>query len=203
MNDQGSTFFRIVFLGPPGCGKGTQAEELVRELGLPVIGAGRLLREKAREDSEVGRLVAGCVNSGKIVPDEVTVQLIQEQVAAAGSGGFILDGFPRHLQQALLLGGIGLTHVFDLVVPDQVSRGRIKHRLESDPQHARADDQSEEAIAERFAVFKRNHDPLAAHYRERGILFEVDGVPSIADVHQSIRKVLGLPPERWHQVEDS
>lgn len=197
------TPFRIVFLGPPGCGKGTQAEELVRELKLPVIGAGRLLRAIAQRDDELGQTVASYVNSGRHVPDEITVRVIKEAIASAGSPSFILDGFPRNLDQALLLGDIGLTHVFDLVVPDEVSRGRIRHRLESDPQHARADDQSEEAIAERFAVFRRSHDPLAAHYRERGILFEVDGVPSIPDVHQSIRKVLGLPLERWHEVEEA
>lgn len=200
MNDQRSTNFRIVFLGPPGCGKGTQAEELVRELKLPVIGAGRLLRALAQRTDELGKTVAEYVNSGRHVPDEITVQVIREAIGQAGDQGFVLDGFPRNLSQALLLGDVGLTHVFDLVVPDQVSRERIRHRLEQDPQHARADDQSEEAIAERFNVFHRSHDPLAAHYRERGILFEVDGVPSIPDVHQQIRRVLGLPEERWHQV---
>jgi adenylate kinase len=197
-----SPAFRIVFLGPPGCGKGTQAEELVREIGLPVIGAGRLLRDYAKQDSDLGRMVAEHVSTGKIVPDEITVQLIREKVAAAGDGGFILDGFPRHKQQAELLGNVGLTHVIDIQVPDQVSRDRIRHRLESDPEHARADDQSEEAIAKRFEVFHSNHDPLAEYFQHMGILFPVDGVPSIADVHQQIRKVLGLPHEEEHPVSE-
>jgi adenylate kinase len=192
--------YRIVFLGPPGCGKGTQAEELVKELGLPVIGAGRLLREVAGEDSERGRTVAANVNAGTMVPDEITVELIREHVAAAGEGGFILDGFPRHRQQAELLGDVGLTHVFDLLVPDELSRQRIAHRLSSDPEHARADDRSDEAIAQRFAIFQKNHGPLAEYYREKGILHDVDDKPTIAEVHQQIRGILGLPTERTHEV---
>jgi len=192
--------FRIVFLGPPGCGKGTQAAELVREVGLPVIGAGRLLREVAKEDSERGRIVASHVNAGTIVPDDITIGLIREQVTAAGDGGFILDGFPRHRQQAELLGDVGLTHVLDIQVPDEVSRQRIAGRLQSDPAHARADDQSPEAIQQRFNAYNKNYPPLAEYYKQRGILFAVDGVPSIADVHQQIRNILGLPHERKHPV---
>lgn len=193
--------YRIVFLGPPGCGKGTQAEELVRELGLPVIGAGRLLREYAKQDSDLGRMVAEHVNAGKIVPDEITVQLIREQVAAAGEGGFILDGFPRHRKQAELLGDVGLTHVLDIQVPDEVSRQRIAGRLASDPAHARADDRSPEAIQQRFDVYSQNHPPLAAYFQEHGILFAVDGVPAIPQVHQQIRGILGLPTERIHAID--
>jgi adenylate kinase len=196
-----ATNFRIVFLGPPGCGKGTQAEELVKELGLPVIGAGRLLRDYAKQDTELGRMVAEHVNSGKIVPDEVTVQLIREQVLAAGEGGFILDGFPRHLQQAELLGDVGLTHVIDIQVPDEVSRQRIAGRLASGTQ-VRADDADEAAINERFAVFHRNYPPLAEHFRAAGTLFPVDGVPTIPEVHQQIRTVLGLSAERLHEVKE-
>lgn len=191
--------FRIVFLGPPGCGKGTQAEELVKELGLPVIGAGRLLRHKAQEDSEDGRTVAEHVNSGKIVPDGITVELIKNEIAAAGEGGYVLDGFPRHVGQAEMLGEVGLTHVIDIQVPDEVSRQRIAGRL-AGGQQVRADDADEAAIAERFAVFHRNYPPLAEYYRQRGILFPVDGVPAIADVHQQIRAVLGLTTERRHEL---
>jgi len=192
--------FRIVFLGPPGCGKGTQAEELVRELKVSVIGAGRLLREVAKEDSERGHAVAGHVNTGTMVPDEITVQLIREKVLKAGESGFILDGFPRHVEQAKLLGDIGLTHMLDIQVPDDVSRQRIANRVRSDPTHARADDQSPEAIQRRFNVYKQNYPPLAEYFKQLGILYPVDGVPSIPDVHQQIRNILGLPYESRHQV---
>lgn len=105
--------FRIVFLGPPGSGKGTQAAELNRELKLPIIGAGDLLRRVSKEDTPVGHQVADCIDNGNLAPIPVTVEMIKQEIARIGQNGFILDGFPRNMEQVKLFGDVPLTHALE------------------------------------------------------------------------------------------
>lgn len=186
-------------MGPPGSGKDTQAEILVTELALPAIDAGTQLRRVAQEDSARGREIAALINNGRLAPIPLTVEIMKEEIAKVGDSGFILIGFPRNLAQAQLLGEVGLTQVIDIELPDELCQQRIMGRLATS-QSRRADDQSEQAIKERLRVYHESHQPLADFYRQAGILRPVDGVPSIADIHQAIRDILGLPKEAWHEV---
>lgn len=192
--------FRLVFMGPPGSGKDTQAMILVKELGIPSIDAGTNLRRVAQEDTPRGREVAELINNGHLAPIPLTVEIMKEQIVKVGESGFILIGFPRNLEQAQLLGDVGLTHVIDIELADDICAQRIKGRLASNPNQVRADDQSDAAIKQRLVVYHQNHDPLADYFKQHGILRPVNGVPSIADIHQAIRDILGLPKEEWHEV---
>lgn len=191
---------RIVFLGPPGSGKDTQAEVLVKELGLTSIDAGTQLRRVAQENTARGREVAELIDNGHLAPIHLTVEIIKEEIVKVGEGGFILIGFPRNLEQAQLLGAAGLTHAIDIEIDDAICMQRIKSRLVSNPGQARADDKSDAAIQQRLDVYHTNHPPLEDFYRQMGILHQVDGVPPIADIHQVIRDILGLSKEEWHKV---
>jgi adenylate kinase len=169
---------RLLLIGGPGSGKGTQGARLAERLGLEHIAAGDALRAEVARGTEVGRRAADHVDRGELVPDEVVVELITPVVAAAAAaGGYVLDGFPRNLAQAhaaddaLARRGVGLEAVVYLEVPDDELRRRLLARAEIED---RSDD-TPEVIAHRLEVFAHDTFPLVEHYRERGLLITVPG----------------------------
>ncbi len=167
---------RLLLLGGPGGGKGTQGARLAERLAVEHVAAGDALRAEVQHASEIGTRVAGYLDAGELVPDDVVVDLMTPIVAAAAAaGGYILDGFPRNLAQARVADeaweqrGIGLEAVVYLEVPEPELRRRLLARAEIE---GRSDD-TPEVIANRLALFAQTTYPLVEHYRERGLLIAI------------------------------
>jgi adenylate kinase len=187
---------RIVFLGPPGSGKGTQAKLLANRLGVPAVSTGDMLRDAVRRETDLGRRAKAIMEAGELVPDDVVIGLIRERVGRTDADrGFILDGFPRTVEQARALdrlledGGAPIDAVVNLAVPEATLLGRLLGRAE---QEGRSDDRPE-TIRERLRVYGEKNDPLVAFYEAAGLLTRVDGLGSIDDVAARIDRVLRAP----------
>jgi adenylate kinase len=186
---------RIIFLGPPGSGKGTQAKLLSERLGVPAISTGEILREAVRLGTPLGLRAKAVMEAGELVSDDLMISLIQDRLAKAdASRGFILDGFPRTAQQALaleqLLSGNGqaLSSVVNLSVPDAVVVDRLHGRA---VEQGRLDDRPE-TILERLRVYQEKTEPLVDFYRGRRLLNDVDGMGDVAEISDRIDQALGL-----------
>ena len=167
---------RLLLLAGPGGGKGTQGARLAERLEVEHVAAGDALRAEVARGTEIGSRVAGYVDAGELVPDDVVVDLMTPVVAAAAQdGGYILDGFPRNLAQAHVADdaweqrGIGLEAVVYLEVPEPELRRRLLARAETE---GRSDD-TPEVIAKRLALFAETTFPLVEHYRDRGLLVAI------------------------------
>ena len=173
----------IALLGPPGSGKGTQAERLRDELGYTWLSTGDLLREARANGTEVGRRAADYMDRGDLVPDDVIVDVVEDALAKAGDRPVLLDGFPRSVPQAEALGR-DLDAVILIDVPDEVVMERIAGR-----QDGRADDKPE-TVRERLRVYHHETEPLIGHYEQQGKLRRVDGAQEPDAVHDDVRAAL-------------
>jgi adenylate kinase len=185
---------RLLLLGPPGVGKGTQAQRLIDRLGIPQISTGDMLRRAVAAGTEVGREARGYMDRGELVPDDVVIGVARERLQQEDARkGFILDGFPRTVAQARaldgLLGDLGvrLERCVALTAHEDELVQRLLLRAEKE---GRADD-NEETIRRRMKVYADQTAPLVAHYREHGILAEVDGMGSVDEVARRIREAIG------------
>ena len=176
---------RIVFLGPPGSGKGTQASQLAKRLGVPAISTGEILREAVRKQTALGQKAQAVMERGELVPDDLILAMVGERLAERDArGGFLLDGFPRTLAQArafesMLAGnGDALSVVLNLSVPESVLTERMLGRANAE---GRTDDRPE-TIRERLRVYREKTEPLVGFYRDRDLLAEIDGTGSVAEV---------------------
>jgi adenylate kinase len=176
---------RLLLLGPPGAGKGTQAERLVKALGVPQVSTGDMLRAAVKAGSTIGREAKGYMDRGELVPDAVVIGVAEERLLQPdASNGFILDGFPRTAGQAAALDGmlaklgVGLERCISLEVDEDVLVQRLLGRAHVE---GRADD-NEHTIRKRMRVYREQTQPLVEHYRARGSLREVDGEGSIDEV---------------------
>jgi adenylate kinase len=210
---------KVIFIGPPGSGKGTQAKRLAAEHAIPHISTGDMLREAIAEGSDVGRKAAPIMSAGALVPDDLMIDIIRERLARADARkGFILDGFPRTVVQAEKLDGIvgngtDKLRVLQLLVPDEAIVKRIALRrscpqcgaiyhLENQPPAndnlcdrdgaeliARPDDTAP-AVRKRLEAFHRQTMPVAAFYKSKSWLREVDGVGPVDQVFERIEQSL-------------
>ena len=175
---------RAVLLGPPGAGKGTQADLIQDRLGVPHISTGDLLRTAVGNQTELGRRAKAFMDEGKLVPDELVIGLIRERLESDADGGFLLDGFPRNVAQGEALSGllaendVALDHVVSLSVPVDELVERMLGR-------GRSDD-NEETIRARLEVYRQETAPLCDYYRQRGVLREVDGLGSPEEISRRI-----------------
>ncbi|GBD85193.1 adenylate kinase [bacterium BMS3Abin02] len=207
--------YRYLFLGPPGAGKGTQADLIALEIGVPHISTGAMLREQVARDTELGRTVKAMMASGNLVPDDLVVAMLADRLEREDAvPGFILDGFPRTRPQAValdaLLGEDGLDQVVSLVVPEEeivrritgrrsCAEGHVYHVTDRPPKvegicdvdglplFQRSDD-TEEVVRNRLAVYRLKTAPLIEYYAD--ILVEVDGVGTVDDIRNRIIEVL-------------
>lgn len=174
---------KLLFIGPPGAGKGTQAERVAQRLGIPHVSTGEMFRHHVGEGTPLGRQVKAIMEAGDYVPDSVTVEMLRERISQPDAeGGFILDGFPRTEPQVAaldsLIGESGLDRVVLFDVDEDVLGRRMMSR-------GRADD-TEETIRNRFKVYLEQTEPILAIYRRRGIVVEVDGMGEIDEITERV-----------------
>jgi len=186
----------LLVLGPQGAGKGTQAKRIEAEYGIPHIATGDMFRA-LDASTELGRKVKAIMDSGELVPDEVTVGMIESRLSAPdASDGFVVDGFPRNLPQAdaldAMLSGIGrgLDAILFFDVPDSVGMQRALSRAELE---GRSDD-TPEAIQRRLDTYHRETKPIVEHYRTTGKLVPIHADRSIEDVWAEISDALEQVP---------
>jgi len=189
----------IILLGPPGAGKGTQAQKLVDSRNMVQLSTGDMLREAKTSGTEMGKMVAAVMDRGDLVTDEIVIGLIREKLEAGGDhGGFIFDGFPRTLAQADALGdllaetGNSLDHVIELEVNDEILVERILGRAAEAVAAggtARADD-NEESLKVRLMAYYKQTSPLIGYYHAKGDLKSVDGLGTMEQVEADIAGVL-------------
>lgn len=189
----------IILLGPPGAGKGTQAQILVEERGMVQLSTGDMLRAARTSGTEMGKIVADVMDRGELVTDEIVIGLIREKLQEGSDGGFIFDGFPRTLPQADALGallsetGQSLDCVIELAVNDDVLVDRIVNRAKEAVAAggtARADDNAE-SLKIRLMEYYKKTSPLIGYYYAKGDLKSVDGLGPIAEVKSAISGLLG------------
>lgn len=183
----------LVLFGPPAAGKGTQAKRLVKERGLIQLSTGDMLRAARASGTELGQKVAGIMDRGDLVSDEIVVALIEEQLDTHPKAkGFIFDGFPRTVEQAKALDealekrGHAVDRVIRLRVEDKALMERITKRFEEE---GRKDD-NPESFAIRLGNYNKQTAPLLPYYAAQGKLSEVDGMADIETVSSSINRVL-------------
>jgi adenylate kinase len=206
---------KLVFLGPPGAGKGTVAGKLQEEFGLPQISTGDLFRNAIRDQTSLGKRVKSILDAGELVPDEVTVKLVKERLSRSDTdGGFILDGFPRTIPQAEAL--LSMTDV-SAVVNFRVSEEEVVERL-SGRRMCRScgrsyhvvfmppkkdgicdacggelyirDDDREEAVRNRMEVYRKQTAPLIDFFKDRKLLREIDASQNPAKVYEDAEKLV-------------
>lgn len=187
---------RVIMLSPPGAGKGTQCARLAQATGVAHISSGDLLRAEMAEGSPTGRAAAAYAARGDLVPDDLLFELLVPVVLAAdrATGGYLLDGFPRTMAQALRAAELGVTHrvgadaVVHLTAPGPVLVERLLARADRE---GRTDD-TPDVIRHRLAVFEAQTRPLVDYYRDRGLLFEVDADRTADDVQAELRSLLPM-----------
>jgi len=186
---------RLILLGPPGAGKGTQAERLVQDYKIVQLSTGEMLRAAVAAKTPVGLAAKEIMDRGELVSDEIVVSIISDRVEEPDcANGFILDGFPRTIAQAEALTELlkNKNMELDAVVEIRVDEGILLSRIEkraSESAEVRADDNAE-ALKKRLAVYKAQTEPLIDFYTKTGELKTVDGMQDIEQVAQSIKDVL-------------
>jgi adenylate kinase len=184
---------RLLLLGPPGAGTGTQAGRLARRLGIPQISTGDMLRAEVRSDSPLGREARGIMERGELVPDAVVIEVARARLARPDArSGFVLDGFPRTEAQAEALDrmlhelGTPLERCIALVVDEGELVARLARRADLEGR----EDDDEGTVRKRLRVYDEQTAPLCAYYRRRGLLRDVDAQGEVAEVEKRIEEAL-------------
>jgi len=195
---------RLILLGPPGAGKGTQALRLVAKYGLVQLSTGDMLRAAVKAATPTGRKVKDIMARGELCPDDIVVSIVAERIAQPDARkGFILDGFPRTVPQAQALDrmlkkrGIKLDGVIELRVDEAALLKRIENRIaetKARGEPLRADD-NPEVLRQRLEAYRRQTAPLVAYYGKKNALRTVNGMAPIPDVAAAIDKALSESPE--------
>jgi adenylate kinase len=197
MEDSG---MRLILLGPPGAGKGTQADRLSQRTGIPKLSTGDMLRAAVKAGSELGKRVEGIMSAGGLVPDDVILNIIDARIDAADARkGFILDGFPRTIVQAIGLDdllarrGLALDRVIEIRVDESALIDRITKRAKEAAargEPVRKDD-NPETLSRRLQAYAKETAPLVEHFAGKGLLCSIDGLQSIEAVENELTAAIG------------
>lgn len=184
---------RLIFLGPQGSGKGTQASRLACLMGVPHISTGEMLRQAVADGTELGKKADAIMQAGDLVPDDLVVAMVGERLGRDDAAcGYILDGFPRNVAQARALDAVLATPLDGLVQLDVPHEELMKRMLLRAEQEGRADD-TEEGISRRLALYWEETAPLSDHYRETGgTVYAVDGLGGIDEVFARVALALAV-----------
>jgi len=208
----------LILIGPPGAGKGTQAENIKEDFDLPYLATGDMMRAARKEDTELGRKIDAIINEGGLVDDDIVCKVLIERIEKEGQDGFLLDGFPRTQNQADILDralekrGHTLTAVLLIEAPDetivkrmsgrrQCPDGHVYHLEFNPPQEEgvcdvdgkpleQRDDDKPETVSKRLETYHEQTEPLVERYDEEGLLRRFDGTQAPDDVHAHIRKTI-------------
>lgn len=190
---RGAQVRRLVLLGPPGAGKGTQAERLADALGVPTVSTGEIFRRNVKDGTALGAAAQRYIDAGEYVPDEVTNAMVADRLAESdAAGGFLLDGYPRtaaqvqRLDEVLLAAGTPLDVALEITADDDEVVERLVRRAGTE---GRSDD-TEEVVRHRLALYREQTGPLAATYEQRGQLVRVDGSGPVDEVSDRIASAL-------------
>lgn len=189
---------RLLIMGPPGAGKGTQADLAAKRFAVPAISTGDIFRSNIAGQTDLGREVKGYLDSGRYVPDELTNEVVRDRLSQPDvADGFLLDGYPRTLAQVDFLDKVLAEqgHELDHVIVLRVDVDEVVKRLHQRAvQEGRTDDNSE-VIRERQELYLEQTAPLIAVYGDRGLVFEVDGLGSVEEVQQRVADAIAQPPQ--------
>ena len=181
----------VILFGPPGAGKGTQAQRLVDKHNLKQLSTGDMLREAITEGSELGKKASSIMDRGELVSDDIILSMIKDKLRKSSSDGFIFDGFPRNLEQAKALDKIlnelklRLDLVIEIVVNDEVLINRIENRAK-ESKNARSDD-NEEVLKNSLNIYHESTEMIKPYYLEQKKLVKIDGMRSIEQVSSDIQ----------------
>jgi adenylate kinase len=190
---------RVVLLGPPGAGKGTQAQIIAERLGVPAISTGDIFRANVSGKTELGQRAKIYMDAGDLVPDEITVAMVKDRLAETDAkGGFLLDGFPRtsaqaeQLRESLADLGQALDGVLELVVDEEELVRRLSgRRMLVDGEMIQRDDDRPETVRHRLHVYREQTAPLSGFYESEGLLSRIDAIGEIEEVTDRAMQALG------------
>jgi adenylate kinase len=184
----------LVLFGPPGAGKGTQSEKLIRQYGLVHLSTGDLLRSQIAAGTELGRHAKTLMDQGLLVPDEVVIGMIEHKLTAhQGGAGFIFDGFPRTIAQAAALDALlaqydtGITAMIALIVDEEELVRRLLIRGQTS---GRPDDKDEPTARRRIAVYNTDTTPVASYYQQQGKFMAIDGIGDVEFIFDQITRLI-------------
>jgi adenylate kinase len=184
----------ILLFGPPGAGKGTQAIKLCEHLGVPHISTGDMFRHHMKNDTALGKKAKEFTSRGALVPDEITIEMVQERLSRPDvAGGFLLDGFPRSVPQAEALDkmlqaiGKSIDIIVNIAIPDREIRERLAKRAAIE---GRQDDSDEKIIQNRIDTYTSQSEPCLSFYQSSGKVKNIDGLGSIDEIFERIKKIL-------------
>ncbi|MCS3426886.1 adenylate kinase [Leucobacter aridicollis] len=185
------TVTRLLIIGPPGAGKGTQASKIAEAYGIPAISTGDIFRANIKGGTELGQRVQAIIESGELVPDSLTNEIVQDRLQQDdAAGGFLLDGYPRNVEQVDALDGMLEGDALDAVVLLEADTDEVVARLLKRAEiEGRADD-TEEVIRHRQDIYAEQTAPLIELFTKRGILVSVDGLGGIDEVAERIAGAL-------------
>ncbi len=182
---------RLLIVGPPGAGKGTQAAMIARALGIPHVSTGEMLRAQVGRGTELGKRAKVIMDAGELVPDEIVIAMVKERLAETDAGcGFLLDGFPRTAAQAEALDREVADRPLEMVLSLEVGAEEVVRRLLKRAEIEGRSDDTEETVRNRMAVYRTQTEPLIAYYRSKGTLRPLDGMGTIAEIFSRIAAAL-------------
>ena len=188
---------KIVLLGPPGCGKGTQSKLLVEKDNFVQLSTGDLLRsETSNSDSDLGKKVKYLMESGELVPDKIVIDIIINKVEEHKNKNIVFDGFPRNLKQAEVLDSslenvsVKLDHAILFQIDFKILEERINNRISETKGGEQRKDDNSATLLNRIEVFKSSTLPIVKYYEEKGIINKIDGMQNVNEVYDEITKII-------------
>ena len=188
---------KIVLLGPPGCGKGTQSKLLVEKDNFVQLSTGDLLRsEISKSDSDLGKKVKYLMESGELVPDDIVIDIIMNKVEQHKNKSIVFDGFPRNLKQAEVLDSslknvsVKIDHAILFQIDFKILEERINNRISETKGSEQRKDDNAETLLNRIKVFKSSTLPIVKYYEEKGIISKIDGMQKVNEVYAEITKII-------------